>query len=318
VCSSALASVSLFLYTAHSTYGKVDFSKIEKQIDAMVVVLKDEQATDEAKVEQCEKSLASSAEKIKDLAWKIKQYKASIAEKQDELDKVSSEIDTTTETIKQLDDDVKEATAQRKKENAHATALVAANEPAIKLLQMAKARMDKFYSPKHESKKSSSLVQISSHTQLANQAVVAYQTQKKGSHSVITMLDELTQDLKHEIVVAEAGEKRSQADFETEVAESATRRAEMANTLVKKEAVKADLEGDLVNKQQALKTETTTKLDADKIAMAMKSDCDFIMTNLPARTEARKAEREDLIDTKATLHGAVFVQSGKLRGAKAL
>jgi len=332
--------------------GKVDFSSIEKKIDEMVEVLKLEQSTDEAKVEQCEKSMAASTEQIKVFNYKLKQIKVNMADKKDGLSTLVEEMATTAANIKQLDEDVKEATSQRKKENAQTQAIISANTPAMELLNMAKAKLDSFYNPPKktasterdrdefrdaEKKRqgtsvattlivlpgqngadSSSFVQISSHMHVASQETSTYKMQHTKSNVVTKMLEKLILDLKNEIILAKAGEKRSQADFEKTVEESATRRAEMAEKLAKKGAIKADLESDVVDKVQVQKSETALKLDAQKLEMAMKSDCEFIMNNLEARTGARNDEIEDLKNTKMTLHGVVFVQSAKLRGAKAL
>merc|ERR1712050_708763 len=86
---------------------------------------------------------------------------------------------------------------------------------------------------------------------------------KKGEEStgVITMLDMMVADLDKEITEIETEEKENQAEYESFMKASASKRASDAKSIEDKESAKADLESTLI------KTEDE-KMAKMKVAMA--------------------------------------------------
>merc|ERR1719222_1243679 len=73
---------------------KVDFSKVFKMIDDMVVILKQEQVDDDAKVEYCNMQLDSTEDKAKVVAGTIKDLEANIEEKTGTIATLKDELKT--------------------------------------------------------------------------------------------------------------------------------------------------------------------------------------------------------------------------------
>merc|ERR1719482_2579684 len=127
---------------------KVNFDKVIKMIDEMVVVLGKEQQDDNNKKEYCETSFDEADDKKKSLERDISNLDKAIAKGKEEIARTEDEIKALQEGIKALDKAVAEATEQRKEENAEYTELMANDAAAKELLGFARNRLNKFYNPK--------------------------------------------------------------------------------------------------------------------------------------------------------------------------
>merc|ERR1719387_1015045 len=126
----------------------VDFTKVIKMIDDMVVLLGKEQSDDDSKKEFCEVQFDQMDDKKKALERSISDLEKAIDNDKAAVETLKSEIEALEKGIQELDKDVAEATEQRKDENSEYTAELAANTAAVELIKFAKNRMNKFYNPK--------------------------------------------------------------------------------------------------------------------------------------------------------------------------
>merc|ERR1712039_985591 len=124
------------------------FEKIVKMIDDMVVLLGKEQVADDEKKAWCEAELDKAEDKLKGLNIKTADLETAIDTANGQVATLQDEIAKLTDDIKQLDKDVAEATELRKQEHADNTETVANDSAAKQLLEIAKNRLAKFYTPK--------------------------------------------------------------------------------------------------------------------------------------------------------------------------
>merc|ERR1719265_3137073 len=127
---------------------KANFDKVLGMIDNMSALLKKELKSDTDKKEYCEKNLDSTEDEFKELQADIKDLGKAIAEHKESIKSTTAELDALTKGIKELDKSVAEATKQRKEEHAEYQESMASDGAAKELLEMAKNRLAKFYSPK--------------------------------------------------------------------------------------------------------------------------------------------------------------------------
>merc|ERR1719265_2020919 len=127
---------------------KVNFGKVLKMIDEMVVTLKAEQQSDDDKKEYCEMSFDNADDKKKSLEREISNLGKAIDKENEGIKALADEIKALEAGIKALDKSVAEATEQRKEENAEFTDLMANDGAAKDILGFAKNRLNKFYNPK--------------------------------------------------------------------------------------------------------------------------------------------------------------------------
>merc|ERR1719498_556636 len=116
-------------------------------IDGMVGVLHDEDVGDEHKKEWCanETEIAHKIEAQKQET--IEKTKTEIAEQEDELATTIAEIKALTSKIAELDKMVHEATENRKEQHQEFVDSFATSATALRLIDKAIKRLEKFYSP---------------------------------------------------------------------------------------------------------------------------------------------------------------------------
>merc|ERR1712066_1023909 len=93
---------------------KVNFAKVLKMIDEMVVVLKAEQQDDNDKKEFCETQFDLADDKKKSLERSVSNLEKAIAKGKEAISALAAEIKALEESIVDLDKSVAEATEQRK------------------------------------------------------------------------------------------------------------------------------------------------------------------------------------------------------------
>jgi chromosome segregation ATPase len=225
---------------------KVNFGKVIKMIDGMVVTLKAEQQDDADKKEYCEMQFDAADDKKKGLERSVSNLETAITKVTEAVATLTEEIKTLEAGIVDLDKSVAEATEQRKEENSEYNELMHSNGAAKELLGFAKNRLNKFYNPKL-----AVLAEVSVHN--AGKAApgpppataAAFSKKSEAGNGVIGMIDQLVQDITKEMTVAETTEKDAQADYEQAMTDSTEKRASDSKTLADKQKAKAQGTADL-------------------------------------------------------------------------
>merc|ERR1719161_1445489 len=117
-------------------------------IDAMVVLLVDEEGGNDGKKAYCEAELDKSEDELKEMEHKIEDLEKALEEAKTQIETLASEIEALTDGIKALDKAVAEATEQRKEDHEEFVESMAADSAAKDIIGIAKNRLQKFYNPK--------------------------------------------------------------------------------------------------------------------------------------------------------------------------
>merc|ERR1719350_1654842 len=309
---------------------KIGFDKVIKMIDDMIMTLKIEQEDDQAKKEYCAKELDASDDKKKGLERAISNLETEIENAKEDIAKLAEEIEVLKAAIKELDKNVMEATEQRKEENEDFKELMASDTAAKELMKFAKNRLNKFYNPKQykaaaliglvpEEKtkgwetagENAAFTQVSQHSHMEApppppESFGAYSKKSEDSMGVMAMIDLLIADLDKEMTVAETDEKDAQADYETLMKDSASKRTKDSKLLSEKETIKAETEADLESNTEE-KTATTKELMSTmQYIQSLHNECDWLLKYFDVRQEARASEIDALGKAKAVLNGADY------------
>lgn len=261
---------------------KVNFGKVLTMIDDMVSILKDEQAADDKKKQYCAAELDATDDKKKALSRQLSQEQTEIDKATESIATLKDEMEALALGLRQLDRAVTKATMQRQSENEEFNAMMSGNTAAKTLLDMAKERLNKFYS---------SFLQAQGN---------------KDSNAVIGMIDTLIGDLDKEMTEGEATEKEAQKDYEAMTADAKEKRSADSKTMDQKAAVKADTEGMLQEHQEAHKSAKGEETATLMYEMNLHNDCDWLVQNYEMRRGARTQEIESLKKAKDVLNGADF------------
>jgi septal ring factor EnvC (AmiA/AmiB activator) len=325
VKSMKFSNPQLSLLASQIKSGKVDFSKVLKMIDDMVTLLGDEQSSDEKTRDWCNTEFDSSDDSQKDLTAKAKSLASSISQLKDEIANLKQAISETQDAVASLDKSVAEATEQRKAENAEFSKLLQANMAAMKLLELAKHKMNKFYNPDMykktedvaaakrmvaEDAAENAFIQLSMKAGQPGPAPEtfegAYSGKSQGSNKIFALLDKLIDELKTGNQAAEHEEKTATRDYEQNLADAAKSRAENVKSIVDKKASLADLETSLEDTKAKHVLTSEELANVTNYITDLHGKCDFIVANFEARREARTNEVEGLKKAKAVLSGADY------------
>lgn len=325
--------------------GKVNFFKVIKMIDDILVLLKQEQKDDDDHLAFCNRSLDTVSDEIKAMAGKIDDLTTAIEEDEAHIEVFTSEIATAQESIKNLDKGVAEATDQRKKENSEFTKEQSLLTSAVQLLNKAKNRLNKFYNPNAyvapEQREPTQEEQIAMNngeevdlsqpprliegtTQTVNFAQRSFLQlnelpppppetwnggyRKKGAKAggVTALVDMLIKDLESQLSEAKKDEENAQKEYEQMMNDSAKARAADAQSITDKTAEKADAETRLQENKVAKKISHESLQELKQEESDLHGSCDFLVENYDFRKTARAQERDALVNAKAILQGAKF------------
>merc|ERR1719238_1845081 len=276
----------------------------------MVVVLGEEQTSDDDKKAYCAKEFDTSEDEKKALERAIGKLEDAIDENKSALTTLAEEIEALDDGIKALDKSVAEATEQRKEENEDYTALMASDAAAKELIEFAKNRLNKFYNPKLYKPPAEGFAQVHAHNGAdpgpAPEGPKAYSKSGEESNGIIAMMDALIKDLDKEMTEAELTEKDAQGDYEAMMKDSAEKRAEDSKSMTDKQGALADLETGLGQQKEDLSS-TKKELGATVQYIAtLNNECGFILKYYDMRKEARAGEIDSLEKAVAVLNGADY------------
>jgi len=319
---------------------KVSFEKVIKMIDAMVVLLGNEQTADNDKKEYCEKMMDKTEDDLKELELTVSDLGKAIADLEEQIATLTSEIGALEDGIKSLDEQVKEATDERKQEHADNVETLANDNAAKELIGLAKNRMNKFYNPSlyvappkrdlTEEERvvvnmGGTLAPTAAPGGIAGTGIEAFAQNsvrvapppppetfgayaKKGGEStgVITMMDMMVADLDKEVTEVETEEKENQAEYEQFMRDSAAKRATDAKAIADKESTLADSEASLIKTNEEKATTTKEAMATAQFLSEIHADCDWLLTNFQVRKDARAGEVDSLKKAKSVLAGADY------------
>jgi len=307
---------------------KVNFNKVMSMIENMITLLSKEQQNDENKKTYCNAELEKADDEEKTLEGLISDSAKTMANSKELVRTLSEDIVKVASEIRAMDKSVGEATKQRKEENAAFVEELQSNNAAVEILDIAKNRLNKFYSPKlYRAPPSRELSEADSITLnmggtlaptqapggIAGTGIVALQdafsfvqVSRQDSSGVTAMLDTLVKNIKKQLVEMQAEEKDAQAEYEQFVASSAEKHAASAKAVSVKESAKADAEASLMKHGHEHKTASNEAMANGEYLQGLHKECDWMLKNYGVRQEARSSEVASLRQAKAVLAGADY------------
>lgn len=328
--NKAIAMLSFTVKQALKSRTGVDFSKIMKMIDDMVVLLKKEAEDDLASRDQCNADFNDSAADKKETEHAIKGLTATIEELAEVITAQAAIVEKSANDVTTAKESMAEATKQREADNAAYVEAVDLNKQAVELIQKAKNKLNSYYNPQLVPKEKApelseeekleqgfreALIQKHSFAQTEEEKlpegqpeIFAGERKNKGgkSSSVMALMDMLAGDINKDTTALEKDEALAQSDYEklsqdlaNSVAESTKAGNDAAATKAKAEEDKQTAESTLSMKEEELADVTQTIAD-------LHAQCDFILQAFEERKAARENEIAGLGKAKAILAGAKF------------
>merc|ERR1719450_1453827 len=206
----------------------------------MVVLLGKQQKEDAKQKTYCETEFEKAADEEAATKTKLAQTDAALSELTDTIGTLMEEISGLETSIAALDEEVADATEQRKEEHAAYVSTMQMNEAAMGLVEKAKNRMQKFYNPtlykappKKEMSMEEKIISAGSFVQVRSDVAPPpppetfgeYKKSSGKSAGVISMMDTIISDLGNDMKDAEYEEKTAQKDYAELMADSQATRA---------------------------------------------------------------------------------------------
>merc|ERR1719453_2930871 len=302
---------------------KVSFDKVIGMIDKMVVLLQEEQGTDDQKKEYCEVSLDKAEDDLKTTETAVSDLEKATSDATEKLAALTDEIAVMTKGLADLDSQVEEASYNRKEEHEDYTASMQQNAAAKEIINFAKNRLQKFYNPsmyKAPPKRELSMsekfgyefiqVNLHSHSRVAPppppETYDAYAKQGEATNGVMTMMDSIVADLDKEMQEADVDEKDAQAEYEIFMEDAKAKRIADSKSTQEKESAKADTQASIQDMKKQHLTKGKEAFSIVNVIGALHKECDYLLQNYDMRKQARAAEVDSLQKAKAVLSGADY------------
>lgn len=289
---------------------KIDFSKIVKKIDGMVELLKTEGKDDASKKDYCGKEFHEAELKTKSVASTITSLTATVEQSKGAIAQLATEIKGLQAGLVELDKTVAEAGENRKAEHEDFQELLASNGQAVQLLDLAKNKLNQFYSPSQFVDTTTknpfdpyAFLQSSSRKVEAPPATFegGYQAKMSESHGIFSLIAQLKADIEQEMALAKSDEANSQKDYEKTLADAAEKRDADVTLTQEKAKTKADLETDLSDDKSELSNKKKEATVVEEVVSNLHKECDWLLEHFDLCAQARAEEKENLVQAKTVL-----------------
>lgn len=313
--------------------GKVDFSKVIKMIDAMVVTLGKEQKDDDEELQFCNMRLNEENDLKKETEKDLDRTQKNIDELDGQIADLGAKIEQLTNDIKNLDEMTADATDNRKQENEEYNQFMLENNSVKMILGKVINRLNKFYNPQlYVEPPTRELTEEERIAQNMGEALPTEQPQfipgttipvflqmgdepatwdnslkkNKKSGGVLALMDMLVKDVETAIQEAEHDEKQAQKEYEALMSDAKKERQQSATEITNSEESKASAEVALSEAKDTRTSKLGTLEATNKAIVELHGNCDFLINNYDMRKAARETEVSSLKDAKAVLSGADF------------
>jgi len=287
------------------------FDKVIGSIDKIIQNLRDEEAADIAKRDECKNQYLSVESTVKDLSWKVKKNEAKI----DKIEKLiaahNEEKLKTIEEIETVTDQMTGMTQLRDEQNEAYHTAKSDDQATIKLLTAAKEALAKYYKKnKIEMGKIQGSVKLlqkpfAVSEDQAPDATFASKGSRKGeSKGVVSLMTMLIEDLQDEIKNEMKNEAETQLEYESEMDAAKKLKEELIEKKVNLEDTIAKRGEDKSDEHTDMGKNTDEKMDELEYKAKIKPDCDWIIGSFGERETARSAEMNGLVTAKEYLAGA--------------
>jgi hypothetical protein len=254
-----------------------------------------------------------------------------ISQQKDHIAELTQKIDDLTAKIAELDKLVHETTEQRKEEHQEFVDSFATSATAIRLVDKAMVRLERFYSPQKVAKKEAEVKAAAlkkeglalntaksrlmkalgggfdAFLQVKERAMQIPDTpetyEKKESGGIIGLMNDFKTDLKTDMTEAETEEKFDAKEYVRIMSDAQASRKQDVRSMNEKKSAKANVEEKLVANKELLHMTKEEVHNLELYQLQLKTECDFLLRNFENRHEGR-------VESEVGLSGAETIVSG--------
>jgi len=295
------------------------FDEVVAAIDTMLEMLQREEDADLAKKEQCEADRAADTREAILLSRAMDELSDTMTADKATIAALTKEIEAKTQTIADIEEDLKQAKEMRDKESAEWKASDADDKAAKELVISSKGVLANFYQEnglmlaqkaKGGAKRQQPFVSTAGEAPPPPPATweAPYGGATDEQAGIVSMLEMVAQDIEKDIQNAKAEDGASEALYqktktamETEIQALTTSIGELEGTRSDKEGAVQEDTADRLGKGGELGSVMMRIADAEP-------GCDYFSINYPLRVTNRQIEVDGLSKAKVILSGGSFTE----------
>jgi chromosome segregation ATPase len=285
----SLRNIAALLQTKGLEGQDAQFQKILNAVDEQIKAKADLIASITDKKDNCVANINTSKAELTKLTNEIENLEA-------KMDQLTTEIDTLTENLAKERQNVKDITDQttslsqeRSEANSQYQKEMQENQAAVQLLEQAKAVLQNFYGAKAFVQQP----QFNAHSKNA------------GGNKVISMMDQIINDTKTEMKVAQTTENEAQKAYEKQVKSNNDAVKAAKESIANMENQKANAEIALEETTQERKAKGEAKADEQARKDQLHHECDFTTGNFDAIIASHTEEKEGLVSAKTIIENVI-------------
>jgi hypothetical protein len=280
------------------------FTEVIEAIDKMITVLKEEEQSDLATKETCEKDRAAATREAALKSRGMDELTESNNKLSAQIEEIKAEIVEKNEAIAATEKSVADATTNRERENTDYKASRRDDKLAKDTVKSAKDVLSSFY-------KDNGLMLLQ---QPAGEAPppppatfdAPYGGQTDTATSILAILDMIIDDVQKDMEKAKAEEEKAAADFEIFKTESEASIQSLTEEVTALEGVQGEKESKVTQNVESRATMHEELNAVMKLIADAKPGCDFFTINYPSRVKNRHIEIDGLGKAKTILSGGSF------------
>mmetsp|Transcript_126488 Transcript_126488/g.252729 ORF Transcript_126488/g.252729 Transcript_126488/m.252729 type:complete len:749 (+) Transcript_126488:49-2295(+) len=277
------------------------FTKVKKAIDGMVAMLKKQQEDEVKKVGYCKKTLQANEMDIEKTTDEKADLESEASKLSEDLKAIVDGLAEAKAQIAKLHVDLQSASEDRMSTNIAFQKTMADQTLTVKVLQVALARMAKYYDDESLLQKHA----LAAARQTPPVPQMEY-TKSKAAGGVMQLLEKLIQDAKEIIEDSKAGEMEAQAAYEQTVADTNDSVDALQDKVATKSKQKAHTSKALLETEESIADTANEIEELQKYNADLHVECDYVLKNFDVRQKARAEEIEALQQATQILSGANF------------
>lgn len=315
VISRRMQSLKLARVAAMLEMGN-PFSAVLDEIKKMLVLLDEEQKSDEEQKAWCEQ------ERDENNKLKEEELEPKIEKLENMIDELDSDINAPEEglkdSIKSTEGEINanreaqgEETAARKEENTAYTESVRNFDDAQAILNKAITVLKEFYDSMKKEKKESLLIQKED-PEPPEAFEDDYEGQSGKGNDVVEMIEFILKESEDSEAEVHKDEESSQHAYEDSMQTLKDEQAELEETLAKQKEELAEKVKSLAEARDDLTVTEKALLEVERYLLKIKDGCDFVVDNFDKRKENRGKEKDALKKAVKTLKGTPAFKKAEL------
>merc|ERR1719191_655675 len=295
------------------------FDEVISKIDDMIAKLKQEGLDDVIQKYWCIKETHFNEDTKSRKEYDISQLEAKILRTEKAKADMLKKQDRTREQLKELQDMFAQATLDRAAESAEYEKAKSDDTMAISLLADAIAALSSYGANNEvflQVKKSTAKQPVFevSEDQAPDASFSGKDNHKGAQDAIVSMMTQIKENLENEVALADKAEAKAIVDQATLTTEVEAQEDQYDKYIIELDGLMADATTKIETLTDA-KTKTEEERDATVEYLAkIKPNCEWIKGAFELRAKARSKEKKGIMEGKAILAGAVFVQEDQKLG----